>query len=278
MICKKFFLLPILLTFIFFSSRELISQQQIVVIGWNAESGDSNPDTVGAKIAEIDGCDIWGMCEIQNTNWADQFEISAEDGEGANFSHVLGTTGGGDRMEVIFNSDRFALVESYELHRINLGGSVRAPLVAHFRIINTGTEFLFMVNHLYRSKAERRAEQASLLNLWASGQTLPIIAVGDYNFDWDVDQGEIVHDRGYDNMVYQGRFTWVRPGNLKKTQANPDFDGVLDFIFIGGDSWTWKSRAEILQRDSNDNNDDVISDNNQTSDHRPVRATVTIEQ
>jgi hypothetical protein len=56
---------------------------------------------------------------------------------------------------------------------------------------------------MYRSKADRRQEQASMLNLWASTQTLPIIAVGDYNFDWDVDQGEVVHDKGYDNMVYQ---------------------------------------------------------------------------
>jgi hypothetical protein len=276
-ISKKFFLVPIVLTFVLFTTGVLIPQEQIVVIGWNAESGDANPDTVGARIAAIDGCDIWGMCEIRNTNWADQFEISAEDGEGADFSHVLGSTGGSDRMQIIFNSDRFELIESYELHRINLGGSVRAPLVAHFRIITTGTEFLFMVNHLYRSKAEQRAEQGSLLNLWASSQTLPIIAVGDYNFDWDVDQGEIVHDKGYDNMAAQGRFTWVRPRSLKKTQASPDFDSVLDFIFLGGDSWTWNARSIILQRDVNDNNDDVLSDNNQVSDHRPVRATITIE-
>jgi endonuclease/exonuclease/phosphatase family metal-dependent hydrolase len=52
---------------------------------------------------------------------------------------------------------------------------------------------------------------------------------------------------------------------------------VLDFIFLGGDSWRWKAKSVILQRDLNDNNDDVLSDNDQTSDHRPVRATITIE-
>jgi len=277
MAIKKLFLVPVVLAFIFFNTAELRPQEEIVVIGWNAESGDANPDTVGSRIAEIDGCDIWGMCEIQNSTWADQFELSAEDGESANFSYVLGTTGGADKMQIIYNSDRFELVESFELHRINVGGSVRAPLVGHFRIIGTNIEFLFMINHLYRSKAVRRQEQASMLNLWASEQILPIIAVGDYNFDWDVDQGELVHDKGYDSMVYQGRFSWVRPKKLKKTQASSDFDGVLDFIFLGGESWTWKAKSVILQRDLNDNNDDVLSDNDQMSDHRPVRATVTIE-
>lgn len=277
MINKILFLLPVVLAFIFFNTAELRPQEEIVVIGWNAESGDANPDTVGGRIAEIDGCDIWGMCEIQNSTWADQFELSAEDGEGANFSHVLGTTGRSDKMQIIYNADRFELVESFELHRINVGGSVRAPLVAHFRIIGTYIEFLFMVNHLYRSRAGRRQEQASLLNLWASRQSFPIIAVGDYNFDWDVDQGEVVHDKGYDNMVYHGHFSWVRPKKLKKTQASPDYDSVLDFIFLGGDSWTWKAKSVILQRDLNDNNDDVLSDNDQTSDHRPVRGTITIQ-
>jgi hypothetical protein len=41
------------------------------------------------------------------------------------------------------------------------------PLVAHFRFKPAGAKFLFMVNHLYRSKAERRHEQARLLNEWA---------------------------------------------------------------------------------------------------------------
>ena len=274
---KILFLVPVVLSFIFFNTAELSAQEEIVVIGWNAESGDANLDTVGGRMAEIDGCDIWGMCEIQNSTWADQFELSAEDGEGADFSYVLGTTGRSDMMQIIYNADRFELVESFELHRINVSGTVRAPLVAHFRITGTNIEFLFMVNHLYRSRAGRRQEQASLLNLWASRQSFPIIAVGDYNFDWDVDQGEVVHDKGYDNMVYHGHFSWVRPKKLMKTQASPDYDSVLDFIFLGGDSWTWKAKSVILQRDLNDNNDDVLSDNDQTSDHRPVRGTITIQ-
>ena len=258
---------------------DLRSQEQITVIGWNAESGDANPDTVANGIARIDGCDIWGMVEVLNSTWADQFERAAENGENANFKHVLGTTGSNSRdlMQIIYDSSRFELVQNFELPRINVTGTVRAPLVAHFRIRTSGDEFLFMVNHLYRSREFRRHEQARLLNLWASEQTLPIIAVCDYNFDWDVHVGDNVHDMGYDEMVSHGHFNWIRPRNLKKTQASPRFHSVLDFIFLGGNTWTWRAESRILARDASDTEDDILNDNDQTSDHRPVRATITIQ-
>ena len=172
-----------------------LAAEEITVIGWNAESGDANPAVVAARIEEIDGCDLWGICEVQNSTWASAFEQAAEVDENADFTAILGSTGGADQMLIIYDSDRFDLLDDFELHRINLGGRVRAPLVAHFKIIGTDVEFLFMVNHLYRTKDFQRYEQARLLNLWASQQTLPIIAVGDYNFDWSVAVGEKVHDQ-----------------------------------------------------------------------------------
>lgn len=47
-----------------------------------------------------------------------------------------------------------------------------------------------MVNHLYRSNNERRHAQAQGLNEWARSQTLPVIATGDYNFDWHFQTGD----------------------------------------------------------------------------------------
>ena len=124
---------------------------------------------------------------------------------------------------------------------------------------------------------DRRHEQARLLNLWASQQTLPIIAVGDYNFDWSVPVGDKVHDQAYDEMVKDGHFTWIRPSTLKKTQASPNFNTVLDFVFLGGNSWTWKAESTILKRDANDTDDDSFPDDDQLSDHRPVRAKIRID-
>lgn len=42
-----------------------------------------------------------------------------------------------------------------------------------------------MVNHLYRGSASGRHTQSKKLNQWARSQDVPVIAVGDYNFDCD---------------------------------------------------------------------------------------------
>jgi endonuclease/exonuclease/phosphatase family metal-dependent hydrolase len=124
-----------------------------------------------------------------------------------------------------------------------------------------------MVNHLYRSREDRRHEQARKLNEWARGQSLPVIAVGDYNFDWEVEGGESKHDRGYDLMTLDGLWRWVRPQSLIKTQCSDSFDSVLDFVFVAGPARDWPSGSEILNRETS-----YCQDTDQSSDHRMIRA------
>ncbi len=130
-----------------------------------------------------------------------------------------------------------------------------------------------MVNHVYRSRNHFRHQQAKLLNQWARHQTLPVIAVGDYNFDWQVGNGNAgvdrIHDRGFDLMTADGVFSWVRPGSLVRTQDS-SFNSVLDFVFVAGNTWTWESESEIIVRPGD------FPDDNLKSDHRPVRADFTI--
>jgi hypothetical protein len=134
--------------------------QALRVVGFNVESGGARPDVVDDLIAAAQGVDLWGFSEVQDAIWATLFEQAAEDGESADFQRILGTTGGGDRLLIVYNRDRFELVRSFELSDINIGGNVRAPLVAQLRLKPASPEFLFMVNHLYRSHTERRHEQA----------------------------------------------------------------------------------------------------------------------
>lgn len=218
-------------------------------------------------IEEIDGCDIWGFSEVSD-DWKSVFEEAAGADEAADFEAILGETGGGDRMMIVYNADRLEEIDSYELHRINPLERVRAPLVAQFKIRTTGQQFLFMMNHLYRGRAHFRHLQALLLNCWAQQQSLPIIAVGDYNFDWEVGEGEgdedHARDAGFDLMTSEGVFTWVRPEDLVPTQYSAGFSSVLDFVFTSGDTWTWRAESEIIVRDGD------FPDNDQSSDHRPV--------
>jgi len=243
--------------------------QSLSIVGYNVESGGADPETVGERIADFQGADIWGLCEVASANWVAVFENAAADGEDAEFGSIIGTTGGADKLAIIYDRQRLELVRSFELHDINTTGRVRAPLVAQFKL-DSGAEFLFMVNHLYRSKAGEREEQARRLNAWARAQTLPAIAVGDYNFDWDVDNGDADHDAAFDVMVADDAWKWVRPDALVQTQHSDRYDSVLDFVFVAGQARDWTGRSQIVVVPND------FPDDEDSSDHRPVSATFSL--
>jgi len=240
------------------------------VMSYNLESGDADIDYLVDEIEAFENVDIWGFSEVDK-DWADLLEQAAGDGEGADFDQILGSTGRSDRLMIVYNSEELDYIDDFELHRINprVDGSrrVRSALVARFRYKATGQEFMFMVNHLYRGRADRRHEQATLLNEWVAEQEHPVIAVGDYNFDWEVDGGDNDHDLGYDNMTKGDEFTWVRPNSLVKTQKSPSYNSVLDFVFVSKAAAPFAGTSTIIVRSGD------IPDDGNMSDHRPVAAT-----
>jgi endonuclease/exonuclease/phosphatase family metal-dependent hydrolase len=242
----------------------------LTVIAWNVESGDADPRAIAARLGEFQGVDLWGLSEVNGAEDARLFEAGAEVGEAADFTRILGGSGGGDRLLLLYDEGRFDLVRQGELEAINVRGNVRAPLYAHLRDAQTGVEFIFMVNHLYRSDDAARHWQAAALNDWAETQSLPIVAVGDYNFDWSVDGGERDHDPGYDNLTADGIWEWVRPPVLVSTQDS-DYDDVLDFVFTANAAQEWQAQAEIVVTSGDFPDDDA------TSDHRPVLATFVLD-
>jgi hypothetical protein len=122
--------------------------QTLRVVGFNVESGGARPDVVDDLIAAAQDVDLWGFSEVQDAIWATLFAQAAAQGETGALAPILGTTGGGDRLLIVYHQERFDLVRQFELTDINVGGNVRAPLVAHLRLKPAGPEFLFMVNHL----------------------------------------------------------------------------------------------------------------------------------
>lgn len=240
--------------------------QDLTVASFNVESGDAEPPTLTEHLRRIPGTDIWGFSEVKDASWARAFD-TALTAPGNEYETILGTTGGDDRLLIVFNSSKLERLGSQELMAINIGGTGRAPLVGHFRRRAGGEEFLFVVNHLFRGNATARRQQATALNTWAAGQTLPIVAVGDYNFDWNLPDGDADHDVGFDNMVANSVFRWVRPSTLIKTQCDPQFNSVLDFVFVADGAKTWSGEAEILFPETS-----YCQDDTRRSDHRPVRA------
>jgi len=172
---------------------------------------------------------------------------------------------------VLFDAERFDQVGHFELHDINFERRVRSPLVVELRDRESGVRFLFMVNHLYRSQAGRRLEQSRQLREWAANERLPVIAVGDYNYDWHFRNGEVDHDPGYDELVAGDILTWVRPNRLVPTQCSR-FDSVLDFVFAGGQAQAWRPESQILEGVS-----EFCPDDSSHSDHLPVMATFAVD-
>jgi endonuclease/exonuclease/phosphatase family metal-dependent hydrolase len=245
--------------------------EPVIVAGWNVGLDDADVDTVAARIAAFDGVDLWGIAEVNRPHAVAGLEAAAEEGEIGDFAAVLGRSGGGMRLVALYDQSRFDLLESYEVEEINTTGNARAPLVLHLRDRLSGASFLFMVNHLYRSREEERHKQAQLLNDWAEHKTLPVIAVGDYNFDWDIQGGERAHDLGYDLMTEDGAWEWVRPAQLVTTQCSGwpcRYESVLDFVFTAGPARDWRAESEIVVAPGD------FPDDGTTSDHRPILARV----
>ncbi|WP_448380777.1 endonuclease/exonuclease/phosphatase family protein [Gloeomargarita sp.] len=247
---------------------------RLVVAGFNVESGSADPRVIAAKHIQPhrNQVDIWGFAEVESNAWIEEFRQAMQSGWWSDYRWLLGRSGGQDRLGVVYNARRLTYLRHEELAHINLGGKLRAPLVVEFRFRPTGQRFLFMVNHLRRGDeqtARERHQQAQLLNEWARTQDLPIIAVGDYNLDWDIDSGGRQRDQGFDLLTQDGVFRWVKPAVLVKTQCSPQFNSVLDFVFVAGAAKDWPAASDILYPEA-----EYCSPANHStySDHRPVRA------
>ncbi|WP_444997830.1 endonuclease/exonuclease/phosphatase family protein [Aliikangiella sp. IMCC44359] len=257
----------ILFALLFVSASNCWSE--IKVISWNLESDGAQISTLVQSFDQLNDIDFYGFSEVDPL-WVNKLLSAAEKNENISYASILGETGGSDRLQIIYNSSQYQLIDTIELNHINLGGGVRAPLVGHFKNKATNKELLVMVNHLYRSKKSKRHQQATMLNQWAAQQSLPIIAMGDYNFDWDVNNGANNHDKGYDNMIKNNTFQWVKPQKLVRTQCNQKYNSVLDFVFISKELTNPNNIAKILFQETSY----CTTGKYQKSDHRPIYAVI----
>ncbi len=254
---------------------------RILILGWNLESGDNDPHYIADQLEALEGYDLFGLTEVNAGN-AQTYAEAVEWGEGAygresKFEYRVSDSGSGDRMMIVWDAARFDLIEIEELTQTSDGtntytlndGNHRSPFVAEFHLQGTSTRFLFMVNHLARVNANLRQEQATGLTVWAQQQTLPILAAGDYNFDYNIDNGR--GNAAFHNFVAPGVFDWVQPGRLEKTSLHPRYNGILDFFFVAHQPSHWQVDSKILF-DGFTPPDDASK-----SDHRPVEGKVLIQ-
>lgn len=249
------------------------SAQEFSILAWNVE-GSSDPAVIKKQLGEfLEPFDILALTEVsidQLENYGSQFQPA---------SYVGGTTSD-LRLLVAWDDTKFEKMQVIELREYNgviIGeGGQRAPLIVTLRIRETGQEFHLIDNHLARGNENKRNQQTTALVEWARNQSLPIIAVGDYNMDY-----EFRSQRGneaFSIMQRDGIYQWVKPFPLidtnwydKDRDGKDDFpESILDYTFIAGPAKDWTISTHVIVR-AND-----FPDDRSTSDHRPVLTKVKI--
>ncbi|MEL7499658.1 MAG: endonuclease/exonuclease/phosphatase family protein [Planctomycetota bacterium] len=238
-------------------------------LSWNVESDGADSNVIAEQLSELnvdDRYDVFGLTEVLPEDFG-KFRNAL----GKHYKYAYSKSGRNDRLQILYNEDKFEKVRHFELEEINLKNRYRAPLVVHLKSLDGDYEFLVVVNHLARGKAEIRQQQATMLVEWARGQTLPIVAIGDYNFDYvfDTDKG----NPGFVNFMRDNVWSWVKPEQMIDTNwyddpeqpdGKDDYPGsMLDFAFVANGAKEWSQRCRVLVRDHD------FPDDETTSDHRP---------
>ena len=299
------------LPFIFALLATCASASEIRVLSWNVESGRNDPAVIAGELSAlntVDGkahYDLICLTEVTPVN-APTYAKAVEVG-GERYTPLLSSTAYDDRIMLLFRSERFQRLDvvtennrpteltSFAGETFPGGGNRRPCLIRLRDEKNDDLEFVFMGNHLNRGTNRTRQTQARMLREWAKVQTLPVIATGDYNFDFDFqhltgNQAMSIFLR--DPADQGGRFAWkwVIPDVTVETTGNggtravriagelqdtnwydgdgdgqDDYpDSFLDFLFLAGPARQWDAKSTVIVRPGD------FPDDASRSDHRPV--------
>jgi endonuclease/exonuclease/phosphatase family metal-dependent hydrolase len=279
----------------------MATAEEFQILSWNVESNRPNqppvsdPVTIANQIRELARSSetrfsILVLSEVEPKTF-EPFQAAAAEGLGKPVDFVTSASGGfmdSDSLMVVVDTTRFEIRDSIELHRyaglkgnFNNGsngsepGSLRArsPLAVKLLDKSSAKSFWVIANHLARGEADLRTEQARMLRKWAEDSSEPIIAAGDFNFDFDfqTQQG----NEGFDAMMEGNVWHWLKPDPLIDSNWADDRritdrrvdrypDSILDFVFVANDARNWNGRSNVVVRPGD------FPDDEKTSDHRPL--------
>lgn len=259
-------------TLCFLCGTTLFAQEKSIpkftLLDWNVEAGGSAVPTILKQLKELEPFDVMGLSEVPVAE-ADKFAA-----HWPGDSYLLGSAGGPAKLLLAWNPQVFDKVSAQELKKVGdqefAPGIQAAPLVAVLRHKASGQEMVVVMLHLARGSAELRKKQSLQLIDWAKQQTLPVIAVGGFNFDYDF----VKHkgNESFDAFTAVDTFQWVKPVKWvdsnwsdRNKDGKDDYpDSMLDYVFVSGAAKNWKMTSEIIVRPGD------FPDTDSTSDHRPV--------
>lgn len=261
--------------------KEATAQTELRILGWNVESDGNDPDVIANQLEALGDYHIVALTEVKRRNFG-RYRDAVARGGNSEYRYIASRTGGDDSMVIIYDRNRLNLNDVQELFNVegkwmnDRNWRHRSPLIAKFYDRTERKPFLVMVNHLARGDESLRRSQVEGLRKWANAQTLPVIGMGDMNFDYEIATEE--GNEGYDTFFEGDTFQWVKPAEMIDTNwADHNGDGVddypnsiLDFAYVANDAKNWGGTSKVIRRTGD------FPDNGQTSDHRPVELELTV--
>ncbi len=240
------------------------------ILHWNIESGGNDPATITQQLVQVGQYDIIGLSGVPQP---EVYEKAIDKKWPLQYGFVRGDTGSSDRLWVMFNREKFELLESSGIQEVGgvvlNGGKHCTPLVVRLKDRSEGRDLIVLQVHLSLEDAEFRAQQAGALREWARNQATPIIAIGDYNFDYNFRAQK--GNAGFDEFIRDGVWKWIEPLEMIDTSWSEDGSGndrfpdtMLEFNFVAGAAKHWQAKCRVIVRQ------DDFPDNDKTSAHRPV--------
>ncbi len=279
--------------------------EEFRVLAWNVESNRpgqpqvSDADVIAGQLVDLlrasaTRSQVIALSEVEpKTVWT--YRRAVADGLGGEVDFVTSASGGyadADSLMLVVDARRFRIDEVIELHRYkgiranftvedensSEHGSVRgrSPLIARLHDLADGSDFWVIVNHLARGEDDLRTDQARALRCWAADRSEPVIAAGDFNFDYDFKTAK--GNPAFDAMMEDDTWDWVKPDPLVDSNWSEDRrrtgrgvdsypDSILDFVFVANAAKRWQGESDVIVRSGD------FPDDDRTSDHRPLIAT-----
>jgi endonuclease/exonuclease/phosphatase family metal-dependent hydrolase len=243
-------------------------------LAWNVESGGNDPAVISEQLATFQGYDVICLSEVSQRNFERYASALLNQ-----YHEVHGDTGRADRLQIFVKKERYDLLASKELsqhrdHILNTGNH-RSPLFVRIRDKQSKQHVIVMTNHLARGNAEFRQQQAAGLREWARDQNVPVIALGDFNMDYDY--RTMKGNAAFEEMVRDNVWSWLAPDDFIDTNwSDRDGDGndnypdsMLDLAFAAGAAKEWGIECRVIVRPND------FPDDQSTSDHRPIELVYT---
>ncbi|MFM7242622.1 MAG: endonuclease/exonuclease/phosphatase family protein [Planctomycetaceae bacterium] len=279
--------------------------EEFRILAWNVESNRpgqpavSDADVIAGQLtgllrADATRAQIVALSEVEPKT-VERYRRAVAEGLGGDVDFVTSASGGyadSDTLMLVVDAKRFRIDEVFELHRYagiranftvdeessSEFGSVRArsPLIARVHDLATGRSFWLITVHLARGEKELRVDQARALRRWAAERDEPIVAAGDFNFDYEFSSGR--GNPAFDAMLEEGTWQWLKPDPLVDSNWSEDRkrglpgvdsypDSILDFVFVANAAKAWHGTSDVIVRAGD------FPDDERTSDHRPIIAT-----